>query len=1296
MKQTGRSRESEKSPPSSDLASSRNAHASPSTNRSPSQNQQPTQGAMSQHSRKQQTQSGHGSSDSSLSSSSLPSSPTSYKGKERQQGADSGGSLDASTLSPSSPSNALKRAATTENSSTKSPGANSRKAARTTAASASAPSSSTSTLPSASIGNRRSQSPPSPRGSNNRSPSHSPTSTSPRSSPSATGSPKSSPSRSLHDAGGRTSPSDPAGNAASNMRAAKTSSASPSSSSSLSNQNATRRNSSGTQQASPSRKRPAVGSSPNRLANSVPVAPISPSERSDEDIPSSPETELPAFFEGTFVEEMGGGNSSVDSDAEERDVVINDSNGQFTLRVPQPLLLTSTIARGAYHQCGTARRVKVYELSGETWEDRGTGYCAGVYDEGQDEALLVARLEEHSIKLEGAMPDPRRPANRLDPLLPVGSEGDPDGDANADRGPFPYFLIVSQDLSTDAIMLKSRVVKEDVYQKQQETLVVWTEPDGTDMALSFQEAEGCMEVWEFIIEVQKHFHMNSSGPPDVLSDPPTPEPGSPSSGEFGVSALGMGGIMMTDPSNLNLPEPSLATVERIDVILKNVASKNGQLRERVAEWLARSDFIRKLVSVFQDAEDLENLEALHRLCSTMQTIVMMNDSMIIETILQDDIFFDVVGMFEYDPEFPQLKASYRDYLRNTAKYKQVVPIEDPKVVIKIHQAYRLQYLKDVILARILDDAMFSVLNSWIFFHQVDIVNYCTSNPAFLPRLFAICAPDNDASQELKHEAVFLLQHLCSIGKQIQLPARITLCKTLAEKGLLPVVEYALFEQAPKVQNAAAEMLMVLVEYDPNSIRNYVLDNAGEKKSTLVTKVATLLHSTEDLGLKAQMADALRILFDNSGETVPPNASLAAAAAAARTKAEPDKFLNWFYEAEVDYLFSPLKRLQRVGELESSALLDLSPRHHSALLGHLCDLLCYTIAQHTFRSQYYVITSEIGTHVGSLLHAKEKHMRLAAIKFFRTCLSTNNQFMTRHFAKHGIFDSLLALLQRESTRDNLVLSACLEFFVSVNVQPSLKSHLISEPQRTRVISLASNKFTGKCFSNLLSQSDGGADQSISSTSGPDTSSASHQSIDLHALEEEKRRERDLLARGIRQSSSDDEDDQYFNEIDDNDDHGVGPQENAGRSSGSQAPHHQRLPRSKTSSALVPYGDDDNQSDDSISSSTSSSEDVSNAGTEAAVDEALFKPKTKFAAAKEEEEDLENSGGFFRQHENNNEMVGSGASSSIGSSGHGVKRPGEPLTKNSHSVKKISLGLSKSSKKMAAAQSQDEREEVEGDE
>lgn len=45
-------------------------------------------------------------------------------------------------------------------------------------------------------------------------------------------------------------------------------------------------------------------------------------------------------------------------------------------------------------------------------------------------------------------------------------------------------------------LLETRICKEDGFQKQQETLIVWTEPQtGIDMALSFQEADGCAQIW---------------------------------------------------------------------------------------------------------------------------------------------------------------------------------------------------------------------------------------------------------------------------------------------------------------------------------------------------------------------------------------------------------------------------------------------------------------------------------------------------------------------------------------------------------------------------------------------------------------------------------------------------------------------------------------------------------------------------------------------------------------------------------------------------------------------------------
>lgn len=52
----------------------------------------------------------------------------------------------------------------------------------------------------------------------------------------------------------------------------------------------------------------------------------------------------------------------------------------------------------------------------------------------------------------------------------------------------------------------------------------------------------------------------------------------------------------------------------------------------------------------------------------------------------------------YDPELPE-RQRHRDFLRERVVFREVVPISDAAVRAKIHQTYRMGYLKDVILPR---------------------------------------------------------------------------------------------------------------------------------------------------------------------------------------------------------------------------------------------------------------------------------------------------------------------------------------------------------------------------------------------------------------------------------------------------------------------------------------------------------------------------------------------------------------------------------------------------------------------
>jgi len=78
-----------------------------------------------------------------------------------------------------------------------------------------------------------------------------------------------------------------------------------------------------------------------------------------------------------------------------------------------------------------------------------------------------------------------------------------------------------------------------------------------------------------------------------------------------------------------------------------------------------------------------------------------------------------VGALEYDPELPA-QQQHRKYLREVVVFKEVVALHSAELRSKIHQTYRIGYVKDVVLPRLLDDATFATLSSIMVFNNVDV------------------------------------------------------------------------------------------------------------------------------------------------------------------------------------------------------------------------------------------------------------------------------------------------------------------------------------------------------------------------------------------------------------------------------------------------------------------------------------------------------------------------------------------------------------------------------------------------
>lgn len=276
---------------------------------------------------------------------------------------------------------------------------------------------------------------------------------------------------------------------------------------------------------------------------------------------------------------------------------------------------------------------------------------------------------------------------------------------------------------------------------------------------------------------------------------------------------------------------------------------------------------------------------------------------------------NVPGLRADDPDFPSHKANHRQFLSDKSKFKEVVPIKDPEIKKKIHWTYRLQYLKDVVLARILDDPTFSVLNSLIFFNQVDILQHLQSNQAFLKELFSIFHSE-DSEPSKKKNGVLFIQQCCSIAKNLQGPARTQLYTHFIQNGLFIVIDFALLHEDASVRIAGTDVLVAMIDHDSAMMRAFIFRQINDKQKPLTDTLIELLLGEQDLGVKAQIADAIRVLLDPStgpqieGLGKASDITLRLHARTHTTDHETENFLKNFYDESAKKLFMPLSELSK--------------------------------------------------------------------------------------------------------------------------------------------------------------------------------------------------------------------------------------------------------------------------------------------------------------------------------------------------------------------------------------------------
>ncbi|NWY04252.1 P4R3B phosphatase, partial [Nothoprocta ornata] len=549
----------------------------------------------------------------------------------------------------------------------------------------------------------------------------------------------------------------------------------------------------------------------------------------------------------------------------------------------------------------------------------------------------------------------------------------------------------------------------------QDTLIVWSEAENYDLALSFQEKAGCDEIWEKICQVQ-----GKDPSVEVTQDLIESE-------EEHIEEM-----PETSPL-IDLPTCELNKLEEIADLVTSVLSSPIR-REKLALALENEGYIKKLLQLFQVCENLENTEGLHHLYEIIRGILFLNKATLFEVMFSDECIMDVVGCLEYDPSLAQPKR-HREFLTKTAKFKEVIPITDSELRQKIHQTYRVQYIQDIILPTpsVFEENFLSTLTSFIFFNKVEIVS--------MLQVTDVC--------DIFLTIVKSVIQLCSEHLYY-------CCSFLGMDDL-------------QVRSAATDIFSYLVEFSPSMVREFVMQEAQQSDDDILlinVVIEQMICDTDpELGGAVQLMGLLRTLID-------PENMLATA-----NKTEKSEFLNFFYNHCMHVLTAPLlantsedkcekgKTLYILLYLPSCGIkccrtfsfslsLSLSFFNQSIyffidnyqtaqLLALILELLTFCVEHHTYHIKNYIMNKDLLRRVLVLMNSKHTFLALCALRFMRRIIGLKDEFYNRYITKGNLFEPVINALLDNGTRYNLLNSAVIELFEFIRVVniKSLIAHIV---------------------------------------------------------------------------------------------------------------------------------------------------------------------------------------------------------------------------------------------------------------
>ncbi|KAF9133013.1 Platinum sensitivity protein [Mortierella sp. 14UC] len=566
--------------------------------------------------------------------------------------------------------------------------------------------------------------------------------------------------------------------------------------------------------------------------------------------------------------------------------------------------------------------------------------------------------------------------------------------ALTDKARIAYYIIGVYSTANDDRVLDS------IKQKTDDSILGLAAEGHVEFSLKLQEPDGYSDVWS------------------ALSNHPQNNYGTGISDENKAFTSSAFNVLEEEPNTSLLPDPSTTNLKEIQALLTSMGSDE---EEQLTDFIVVEGYIDKLVSTLKICEETDLISSLHNLRAILIHLIELGELNIMEEIIKDETFVGCIGILEYEPDLLDEKAHYREMYAHRSNFKQVVPFNDSQTEVLIHQVFRLQFLKDVILFSHLEDVSRSLLETIMNRKTTRIVQKLLGDRQFLMDLFDVL---EDALQPLerRQDVVLFTHQFCIMAKK----TNGAIYRRLCTFGLFTLLEFAFASDNDRIKLAGVEILLMALEDSSSLVRSHIVLQAKFKsRKVFFDAIINLFLKEDDPNLMPQLAEAIRILVDVDPESGDEDSlgflgvDLMSVESSSRLDPDAEQFLDLFYAQYCSMLLAPILQLMR-----TSTALD---RSTSARCANICKLMSFLIRQHPIRTKVLLSSSRLVEKICILLKNRQKHMRLMALKFFRTCLGLEDDYFNRILIKNKVIHEVVGLLQETNGKNDLLNSVCLEFF-----------------------------------------------------------------------------------------------------------------------------------------------------------------------------------------------------------------------------------------------------------------------------